>query len=224
VDVVRSGNSSALEIAKRTGIHRTNVYDALRQLEKKGFIVELVEENKRFFTARDPAEMTEYVAQIRREVEAIIPSLKSLAKEKPEEKNSESLSISKGTLAIRHALLELLEIGQPIMVSGASKEAIEAFGLPFLAEFHKKRIKKKVVMNHLYHQDEAQRIASLNKMKYTSARYLPRKYDSLVSTAICGDIVLLFILTKPISMIKIKNSKIAETYAKYFDILYKSAA
>lgn len=223
VDVVKSGNSSALEIAKRTGIHRTNVYDALRQLEKKGFIVEVVEENKRFFTARDPAEMTEYVSQIRREVEAIIPDLKAMSREKPEEKNVESVSISKGTLAIRHALLELLELNKPIMISGGSKEAVEAFGIPFLSEFHKKRIKKKVEMHHLYHQDMPQRISNLNKMKYTSARYLPRKYDSAVSTAVCGDTVLLFILTKPISMIKIKNAKIADTYAKFFEILYKNA-
>ncbi len=221
VDLVQHGNSSALEIAKRTSIHRTNVYDALRELERKGLILKVVHENKQLFCARSPDKITDYISEIKREVEALVPQLMNI---KREEKREEAITLSKGSFAIRDALTELLNLNAPISVYGASKEAVESFGAAFLQEFHKKRVSKKIPMRHIYHQDSASRMSQLNKMKYTEAKYLPKKYDSVVSTAICGDTVLLIIFTKPVSIIHIKNKNIAESYDKYFEILWSKSS
>jgi sugar-specific transcriptional regulator TrmB len=222
IELTKSGKSTALDIAKNAGIHRPNVYDALRELEKKGLILSLIEENKRFFVARGAEKIKEYIGEIKQEVEDIVPYLKEISQ--PDKNEEESIMMSKGVFAIRDALTGLLELNAPINVLGASKDALTAFGMGFLQDFHKKRLAKKVDMRHIYQQDMPGRISQLNKMRNTEAKFLPKKYDSSVSTAICGDTVLLIILTHPVSVIKIKNRKIADSYAKYFEILWSKAA
>ena len=219
LDVLKHGKSSALDIAKRTSIHRTNVYDTLRELGDKGFILEIVEENKRLFMARNPDKIKSYLAQVSHEVEAIIPHLKEMATPH-EEETSESVSMSKGTFALRDALESLLAFQAPIMSEGASIESVELYEDDFLAHFHKKRIEKKILMRHIYNQDAAERISFLNKLKYTEALYLPKRFDATVTTLVCSDTVLLLIFTDPSSVIIIKNKKIADSYAKYFEILW----
>jgi len=221
LELTKLGKSTALDIAKKAEIHRPNVYDALRELEKKGLILSRIEENRRLFVARGAEKIKEYIGEIRQEVEDIVPYLKDISQ--PEKSEEESIMMSKGVFAIRDALTSLLELNATIKVLGASKEALDAFGMGFLQEFHKKRLAKKVEMKHIYQQDMPGRISHLNKMKYTEARFLPKKYDSSVSTAISGDTVLLLILTHPVSVIKIKNRKIADCYAKYFEILWSKA-
>lgn len=220
LDVIKNGKSTVLEITKRTEIHRTNVYDALRKLGEKGFVQESLEEGKKFFIARDPEKINDYFLEIKGQIEAAIPHIKFIAHKESE---AESIIMSKGTLAIRDALSSLLDLNAPINVYGATKEAPDSFGVGYLNDFHKKRIAKKRVMRHIYHYDAPERIIQLNKLTYTEARHLPKKYYAAVSTAICGDTVIFFIFTHPVSLIKIKNKRIADSYTQYFEILWSKA-
>ena len=54
LDLIKKNSSSALEISKRTEIHRSNVYDSLRVLMEKGFVGELTGNKKKIFQALDP--------------------------------------------------------------------------------------------------------------------------------------------------------------------------
>lgn len=219
-DLLLHGKSGALEIATHTGIHRTNVYDSLRELEAKGFVFEVIEEHKRLFSAGDPEKIKDYILQIASDADSLIPQLKLMQRTDSEK---ESILMSKGLFALREDLTHILDLNEPIFVLGASNMVVESFGPGFLKEFHKKRISKKINMNHIYDEDALDRIAHLNKMKYTSAKYLPRIHDSVVSTVICFDVVMLIIVTEPIYVIKIKNKKIADSYRKYFDVLWSKS-
>ncbi len=132
-------------------------------------------------------------------------------------------SISKGKFALKTSLQELLKLGMPIKVYGIPIHAMSQFGPPFLKDFHKERIKKKVQMYHIYNQNVKDRISQLNKMKFTEAKHLSKEYDARASTLICGDTVLLTLFFNSPTVIKIKNEVIAETYGKYFDLLWEQA-
>ena len=132
--------------------------------------------------------------------------------------------MANGVSSLREALSGLFDLEQPIRIYGASKEAVNIFGEGFLDDFHKKRIKKKITMHHIYHQYNPERVAKMKKMSYTYAKHLPKRYESLVSTAVCGDTVLLFVFSRPPSLIKIKNKKIADVYSSYFDALWEGSS
>lgn len=220
LDLTKYGKSTALEIAKRTSIHRTNTYDALRSLQEKGFINELIEDKKRAFCSRKPSTIVDYIMHQKSEIESLLPHFQSLAREGREDAE---ISLAKGTFAFRAALLDLLALKKPINVYGASNASVDIYGLGFLKEFHARRIKEKIMMRHIYSEDAPDRIAQLNKMKHTAARYLPKEYDTLVSTAVCGPYVLLSMFSSPPYLIILKNEKLADTYNRYFELLWKQA-
>jgi len=220
LDLIKNSISSAHEISNRTKIYRTNVYDALKNLIEKGFVTEIIEEKKKKFKCVNPEKIKDYLIQKEQEIDSILSELISLSKKVDEKEN---FSMTKGTFAMRNTLFDLLELNKPINVYGIPKNVIEIFGKEFLNNFHKKRIKKKIMMKHIYNQEAKERIKKLNQMKYTQAKHLSKKYDAETPTNICGDTVVFFILNDPVIIIKIKSKKVAETYNKYFEIFWNNA-
>jgi HTH-type transcriptional regulator, sugar sensing transcriptional regulator len=220
LDLLKFKNSSALDISKRTGIHRSNTYDAIRKLINIGFIKEVVEERKRSFSSIDPEKIKHYIKQQESEVDAVLPYLKGISSEK---KDIESVSMIKGVFAVREALSDLLKLNKTINVYGASNASVNALGEGFLNEFHTERIKKKILMRHIYDESSVDRVRHLNKLNLTEAKYFPKKYFTIAATNICDDITLIIVFSNPLSAILIKNKEIAEAYNKYFELLWKQA-
>jgi sugar-specific transcriptional regulator TrmB len=218
--LIKNPPLSALNLAKLTKIHRSNIYDSLRKLMEKGFIQEIIEENRKVFKAMKPEKLKEYIKQKGQELDELLPQMIATSVSEPP---SEQFSISHGAFAARQAFHSLLKNNSIILAFGASQKAIETFGLGFLKELHQERIKKKIIMKHIYNQDALDRIKNLNKMKYTEAKYLPHQFDTDISTLICGNVTIFFLFSKPITVIMIKNKEISETYQRYFNLLYKSA-
>lgn len=217
LDLLKHGPSTAVDISKRTRIHRPNTYDALRKLIDKGFISQTRTPLKNFFQAMEVQKIKDYIDQKKQEIEEILPTIQEFSKRMTVK---EDVRITKGGFAAREALLDLLELNSVINVYGASNEAVESFGVGFLKDFHNRRIKKKITMKHIYNGDASDRIRALNKMKYTEAKHLSKHYDTLVATVICQDTVLLLIFSNPVSVITIKRQEIADAYTKYFEILW----
>lgn len=220
LDLVKYTNSSALEISKRTKIHRSNTYDAIRKLIERGFISEIVEERKRLFKAMGPEKIRDYVKQQQQEIDLIIPYLKNVS---CEQKNDDGVTIAKGVFAVREALKGLLDLNQPVYAFGASKWALNSLGVGFMQEFHAERVKKKISMKHIYSADSVDRIMQLKKVKLLDVKCFPNKYCSVVTTNVCGDTVLLLIFSNPLTSITIKNKEMAESYREYFDVLWNKA-
>jgi len=222
--LVKRGISSVLGISKETKIHRSNIYEALRNLLKKGLIYEVTKDKKKFFYARPPASLFDYLKNRELELQSVIERLES---EHAKHHEESSIRISKGKFALREAIMGLLGIEQPIAVYGIPQKAPEILG-PMLKEFHPARIKKGLLMRHIYNKGDVSngedRIKILNEMEHTEAKHLPSKYDSMVSTLICGTTVLLLIWhEEDITVIEIKNEDVAKSYQNYFEILWKSA-
>lgn len=220
LDLTKSNISSALDISKRTKIYRANVYDTLRRLSERGFVKETIKDNKKAFQAIEPEKIKDYLKQKEQEIDFIIPKIKEFANNK---KESESVTMMKGIFSMREALSGLLELGQPINILGISQKAIEKIGEGFMKEFHKQRIKKKVLIRQIYNENAEDSIKELNRMENTEARFLPKKFESLVSTSVCGDTVIMAIFNDNISVIEIKNKDIASAYNRYFDLLWNHA-
>lgn len=78
-------------------------------------------------------------------------------------------------------------------------------------------------MRHIYNSDAKERVAVLNKMPYTEAKFLDPEYDSPVSTRVVGDMTMLTLWGRNPIAIVIRNQQIASAYKKYFEFLWKRA-
>ncbi len=210
------GNATAGEISKKSMVHRTNVYDALEGLSKKGAVAHFSKNNIRYFEAVDPESLMNILHEKELSLQSILPQLK-LTHQFVQLKTD--AYVYEGIKSVKNILNEFLNKKKPIFVYGIPKEAISRME-PFIVLYHKRRIAVKVEMKHIYNEDAKQRIKSLNSLPYTEARHLSKEFNSPVSTNVCGDEVVLVIWQDPVFTIQIKNKEMANSYRKYFDILW----
>ena len=76
-----------------------------------------------------------------------------------------------------------------------------------------------VRQDHIYNENAKERIKYLNKMKLTTAQYLPKEYDSPATTTIYGNKVVFWIWSDEPLTLMIESQRMAEAYRKYFKLL-----
>ena len=79
-------------------------------------------------------------------------------------------------------------------------------------------------MKHVYDEDAKERIAYLNSLPFTEARYFPTKTGSPATTLVYGDKVAFVIWSEPLLGILIQSKRMAEQYRRYFALLYRLSA
>ena len=218
--LLKTGACAAGEIAKKSKLHRSNVYDALERLQKKGLVGHITKEDTKIYQASNPNTLLTMLKEKEIELKTMLPNL--ILNYELSDKNLNT-RIQEGRQAIRNMLNKLLEYKKTIYVYGIPKDAADQVGIGFMKEYHIKRDKEKINMLHIYNEDARSRIHYLNQLSYTEAKYLPPEYDSPVSTFICGDCVVLALITSNPTLVFIENQALATAYMKYFDLFWKVA-
>lgn len=218
--LIEMGASTATKISEKSRVHRTNVYEALDRLKKKSLVACVTKKKTTLFEATDPATLSIIIKEKEAKLNAILPQFK-LAQQLSQKKDS--VHLGEGLIAVKNAYNSTLEKNKPIYTMGSPKAASDV-ARHFLDKFHRQRIAKKIPMYHIYNADAKERIDVIKKWPYTYVRVLPAKFNSPVSTGICGDEVTLKFWNKKDGMaITIKSEKVAKAYQNYFDLLWEMA-
>jgi len=212
------GTTTATIIAKKTKIHRANVYDALQNLIQKGLVGYETKNKTKLFHATDPENLKLLLQLQEKRLEKIIPELK-LAAELSKAKAGESF-VYEGIKPFINLLHNFLKYKEPILVYGIPKTAPDMLKT-YIPHFHKKRIALKIPMYHIYNYDAIDRIRYLNSLPYTEAGYIEEKIKSSVSTNICGPEVVLSVWRRPPLVVQIISPQVAESYKEYFHFLWQ---
>jgi len=217
--LIELGNSTAGEISKKSKVHRTNVYDALEGLGKKGAVAHFSMKDIRYYEAVDPEMLMNLLREKEIALQSVMHQLK-LTHQSMQLKTD--AQVYEGLKSVKEILNGFLDKKKPILVYGIPKDALQKMQ-SFIIHYHKKRIAAKIEMKHVYNDDAIDRIKYLNSLPYTEARNLPKEFNSPVSTNICGDEVVLIIWQDPVFTIQIKSKEMADSYRKYFKILWEIA-
>src|SRR3989344_2134456 len=140
------GPATAGEIAEKSKVHRTNVYDSLERLVKKGLIAYINKDKKKLYEAKDPENLLDYIKEKESKLQDLLPKLK-LSKKLAQNKNN--AMISEGLPAAKRLLDDFLRSGEKIYTYGVPKEVSHLIK-PFLTNFHNRRVEKRIVMKHIY--------------------------------------------------------------------------
>jgi len=221
------GESSASEIAHKSGISRASIYDILERLEKEGLASHIIKNFKRYFSASDPKSIIEDLEFKKKKINDILPELERIKKSTPEEKTkTEIYEGKKGIQAVLNLILDEKEI----FVIGASRKTQEV--LPYFMEnWHRERIRRKVKVKIIYNDTQKVRedlkkqeikefLGIKNNWDY---RFIHTDYLSPVMTVVFGNKIVLINWVKNPSGILIQNRDIAETYRQYMLNLWKIA-
>jgi len=216
--LLKIGSSSVTQIAKECKKHRTNVYDSLERLIEKGLVSYILKEETKHFEAADPQNLMNLLKEKQMQLKELLPRLlleHQLAK-------TAKVHIYEGLPAAKLTLDNFLRHKKEILAFGTPKKVHERIG-PFLANFHKRRVKEKIAMRHLYNFEANQRINHLNAMPLTEARSLPEDISSPVAITVCGDESVVKIWSENPLVILIESKDIADSLRSYFELLWASA-
>lgn len=215
LDLLKNRASTAYLIAHRINQHRSSVYDALRKLQQKGFIVEIQEAKRKLYQTKEYTAIEEYLKQKYAELISLTPYLKEVANiEMPQS----SISVSYGLTRLRTLFSSFFDLKTDILIWTLPKNFGEIFGEWFLRELNEKAAKHNINVKIIFSSQTNKEIIKTNLIE---AKYL--EDDSNIFTISCGDVTTLVVLGDQVSLIEIKNKDVSEGFKKRFFTFWEKA-
>ena len=217
--VLRLGSCTATEITKESNIHRSNVYDALESLIKKGCVAYVFKKDVKNFEATNPENLRNILKEKQVSLSVILPQLL----EKRKAKQEMSVYIYEGYTNMKKLMTRFVDKGGEYLTYGVPIK-LPAKLKSWLEWHHKHRIARKVPIKLIFDACAKDRAKIVNKMELAEAKYCTETFDTPVTTEISGDEVLIILWSddNPLT-INIKCKEIADSYRNYFNLLWSTA-
>ena len=107
ITLIKEGTLAIPDIAKKSSVHRVNVYDSIRQLIEIGMVSYKEIEKKKYYSATNPKNLTLILKQKEEKIKAIIPQLETFYHE-----SENKAQIFEGLDGIKKILNDMLEVGE----------------------------------------------------------------------------------------------------------------
>jgi sugar-specific transcriptional regulator TrmB len=204
--------ATALELAKLTKEHRTNIYDSLEGLIKKGLIAYSIKLGVKHYSIPDGVNIVNFLAQkeaLAQEVANQVNKKKNNLQEKP------IVEVYEGKEGFKSILWKILREGKTLYSIGASEEWNKRF--PFeIIQYMKEREKRKIRAKLLYVKGTKPIISKLNEI-----RFLPVEFSQPSTIAFFGEYVATFMWTEPMVATLTKSRDLSSSFRNYFEVLWK---
>lgn len=218
-------DTTAGPITKKSGLHRSRVYEALDRLIKKGLVGYVIKANKKYFKANNPEEILDYLKEKEDKVNSLIPELKRLQRTKRNDEYKANIYEGfRGLKSIFEGILRILKPKEEVLVFGArsgadfAQETWTTYFKNYKKRFHDKKIKFKLIYNEdLRNTDE---VLDYKKSKYAKLRFISHYTPAGVN--IHGDNVAIFVWKKNIAYL-LTGKEIADSFREYFKVLWKAS-
>lgn len=136
--VLELGSGTVIEIARKSEIKRTTVYDILLDLEKSGLIYQTTKVNKRLFVAEDPEKLKKKLEEKERVLGEMLPQLRSLYNIKG---IKPKIKFYEGKEGLRQVYSDTLNYGGEILAF-ASEDVVKVLGMNWANDYLAKRVKR----------------------------------------------------------------------------------
>ncbi|MGB3073265.1 MAG: helix-turn-helix domain-containing protein [Candidatus Moraniibacteriota bacterium] len=171
------GESNIGQLAKKSGVKRTTVYDVLEALKQKGLASQIKKSKKTLFSAEDPRSLEQTLDEKKHRLQVMLPELLSLANFLD---NKPRIRFYEGTEGIKEVYKDTLRYPDLELLAWVAEEAIEAFDEKFLNDYYlPRRVEKKIWVRAIapdvpyMQQYKGQDIPSLRKTRLLDAARFP---------------------------------------------------
>lgn len=226
LSLLKSGDTTAGNILKNSGLNSGKIYDILEALKIKGLISESIIQNVRHFSPSSPKKLLDYISakekQIKHEkdlVNELMPHLNDL--------KSEDISVKAityiGLEGMKTAIEELIDStnpGEEILTMGVTGEKDERINNFWRTFFIPKIKEKKLVQKIIFSKENTEYLKDIKKFSNVRKSSL----SNMTPIAIYGsDKVIISNYDAPITNIVIHSEKIAKSFIELFNNLWKLA-
>jgi sugar-specific transcriptional regulator TrmB len=216
--LLENGILNPTHIAQKTGLHRSYVYDTLERLIDRGIINTVLVNNKKHYQPVDPKALRQSFELKLMKIDEILPQLSGLFKSTQEETKVE---LHKGKRVYRTLIKDLtanLKKNDVVYLLGADEKILETVEPIYLKQYFtiikNKNVKEKIIVRK-----------NTKKLKEKNIEYkeLDKQYFDETTIVIHQNKTYIFIWGNPYHLIVIENKKVANTYLKQFNLLWRIA-
>lgn len=230
LSLLELGSVPSGKITKETNLIKSTVYETIKRLQEKGLVSYIIKEGMKHFEAANPERIIDFIEEKERNL-----------KETKKEAGKLIIDLKKGSDILKPSaeahVLEGIEgfktmrrdalrnsYGEHLLIGAISREDDVIPG--FFKEWNKQRQKNKIRLKILHKESAREKAMSKEKFmgKYFQTRFLPEELESPAVINIYGDRVVNVLWKKkyPLCFLLI-NKEIADSYRKWFDLLWKTA-
>ncbi|MFH1650145.1 MAG: helix-turn-helix domain-containing protein [Candidatus Woesearchaeota archaeon] len=222
------GASSTGPISKKSKLSGSKVYEVLERLKGKGLVASFEKNNVMHFEALSPERLLDYLDDRKKTIDKekasiarVLPQLLAFKKTAPQ--SAAKLFI--GWQGIKNAnedIIMTLKKGEEWLTMGLSDQ-------PLSWERHfthrqTERARKGIILKHLLNEKYKRLYETRKKLPHSSYRFLPKELEMPTSTEIYANKVLIMIMVQASPLaIMIENKDVADSFRKYFEVLWKTA-
>ena len=216
------GSAPAGTILTKSNLPNSTLHRDLNSLIEKGLINYIYEGKRKIYQATNPEHFFEFIEDKKRRFEEILPELKK--RQIPSIAN-ETASIYKGIRGVKEAYNIMINTkGKEYNTFGGGPITAKIMGFTWWLNLHQRRIANKLpsrqVFDLLVKEIDKGQIA---RKPLTDIRYLSKEFAGFQETVIVGEFVTIAVFTENPYAFLIKDKNVAESYRKYFELLWKVA-
>lgn len=213
------GGASVIEIAKKSGLKRTTVYDILLDLERDGLISQTIKGKKRLFIGEDPEKIQKDLKQKENIFSEILPQLKSIYNTGG---NTPKIRFYEGKEGLREVYSDTLKYSGEI-VGFASEDVVRILGHDWAWDYMKRRKQKNLSARFILPETEFMKkeVASYDQEQLRTSKLVDaKKYPFSVEINIYGFSKVALMSSKEETGVIIESTEIYHTLRSVFELLW----
>jgi len=225
------GESTRTEIAKKSGISPSKIYDVANRLLEKGIISSVKKNGVLHFSAANPERINDFLELKEKEiwkekdiVGQILPSLLLKYQKTKDETDVEVFYGWEGMKTVFDDIIKTLNKEDTNYIFGASQGKNPKQADLFFSQYYKKVQEKgftvKIIFNENVRENQQRTNYYINKPPH-EVRFLHQ--DTFSEINLYKDTVLFIMLLKRPIIIRVRNKEATDSFHKFFDTMWKEA-
>lgn len=216
----------ASEISEKTKEARTNTYDTLKSLIKKGLVSYVIKNNKKHFLAADPRNLLKWMELRKDEIEKerqlvqnLLPNLRNLRSNKEKKVKVEVFEGKEGFRTALNRTLESAKNGdKEILMLNALANILHEVDPIYQEKYYNMKKQAKINTKYIFNSR-----VEMPKSPNSAYKFLSSPLNNLAATSIHGDSVIFWLITDPLIAIIVESRDLAESFRNNFNELWKTA-
>jgi len=215
------GSSSAGILLEKSRLPNSTLHRDLNSLINRGLISFVREGKRKVYQATNPENFISFIDDKKRRFLELLPQLKQ---KQNSIRNEEMAGVYKGIRGIKEVYSMIINSkGKEYNTFGGGYITSEVMGWEWWVNLHKRRVENKIPSRQVFDLTVKAGGKELSKNNLTRIKYVDEKFASFQETVICGDYVAIAIFSKNPYAFLIKDKNIADSYRKYFNLLWRLA-
>ena len=221
ITLLETGPTSVGKILEKSQLPNSTIHRDLNSLIEKGIISFILEGKKKIYQATKPETFLQVLEDKEKRFLEILPQLKE--KENISEQK-ESASIFKGENGIKEVYSIMINTkGKEYLTFGGGPITEEIMGFTWWLNLHKKRIEQKLKSRQIFDESVKKGGKEIAKNPLTRIKYLSKEFAQFQETIIVENKVAIAVFSKNPYAFLIEDKNVANSYKKYFELLWKMA-